>query len=318
MSGWQMYRRFLPRGWGLCLFVWWHALPVVGGESLDEILYGLETNGILGDRSAAVLGGLKGILQSIDSEVTLCATNPSVAEAGLSSSVVQAVELWPENLAYLKVSGLETGSGDEILAHLKSLSDRGGVLFDLRGGGGQDLNSVCVLAGLTRSQNEPLFVITDNRGVALSTNSVGGEYFKLPLLLVLIDAATCGASEALVSVLKGSPGVMLVGSPTKGDPYLRNWFPLPGGKIVRIATQKWLPVSGGMYQKIGIRPDIMVEAAAGIGGAGLSRTNRFARALSPKSDADQELMMRVAGDAALQRATDILLGLQAVGGYGQD
>jgi C-terminal processing protease CtpA/Prc len=313
-----MHHRLLPLGWGLCLFVGWKALTVVGADSLDEMLYGLETNGILGDRAAAFQGGLEGILQSIDPEATLCDTNPSITEAGLPSSVVQTVELWPENLAYLKVSGLGPGSGDEISAHLKSLSDRGGVLLDLRGGGGQDLQSVCVLAGLTRSQNEPLFVITDNRGVALATNSVNGDYFRLPLLLVLIDAATSGASEALVSVLKGTPRVMLVGSPTKGDPYLRNWVSLPGGKIVRIATQKWLPVSGETYEKTGVRPDIMVEAASGVGSEGLSRTNRYARALSPKSGADQELMMRVAGDAALQRATDILLGLQAVGGYGQD
>jgi hypothetical protein len=55
-----------------------------------------------------------------------------------------------------------------------------------------------------------------------------------------------------------------------------------------------------------------------MGNEGLSRTNLTGRVMSLKSDANQDLMMRVAGDAVLQRATDILLGLQAVGVYGRE
>ncbi len=315
--GWQILPRYLLRGGGLWLAICWHALPVTGAESLDEILTFLETNGVLADRSVAVTGGLNGILRSIDPEAEVGDLR-SPHDEGAETSVVQAVELWPENLAYLKVAGLEPGSGSEILAHLKSLREKWGVLFDLRGGRGQDLESACVLAGMVRTQHEPLFIITDNRGGPLATNRVEGAFARVPLLMVLIDGDTCGAAEALVSVLKGAAGVILIGEPTRGDPYLRHWLSMPGGRMARLAMRKWVPVSGAKIEKNGVSPDIRVSPASGIGSEGLASTNQVGRALSLKSGADRELMMRVAGDAVLQRATDILLGLQALGDYGRE
>lgn len=319
--GWQILPRWLLRRGGLWLVVSCLTLPTAGADSLDEILSCLETNGVLVDRSEAVSGGLKGILRSIDPEAVIGEAKPQETGStagGRPVSVVQAVELWPENLAYLKVSGLESGSGEEILSHLKSMSARWGVLFDLRGGRGEDLESACVLAGMVRHQHEPLFIITDNRGGVLATNTAIGTFTRVPLLMILIDGETGGASEALVSVLKGGPGVILVGTATGGDPYLRHWLSLPGGRMARLAMRKWVPFSGEKFEKVGVSPDIVATAVSGIGNEGLASTNRTDRTLSLKSDADRELMMRVAGDAAMQRATDILLGLQALGGYGRE
>ncbi len=309
-------------GGGVWLLIPGGVLPVVAADSLDEFLSGLETNGVLVDRLAARAGGVDGILRSIDPEVFISSeTTPLTSDrmaGGKVPSVVQAVELWPENLAYIKVSGLEPGSGEELLGHFQSLSTRSGLLFDLRGARGQDLESACILAGLTHHPQEPLFLITDNRGIPLATNTVAGMFTRLPFLLILMDEGTSGAAEALVSVLKGSPGVMLLGGRTRGDPYLRNWLTLPDGRMARLATRKWKTILGESCEKVGVRPDVEVTARSGSGNEGLSRTNKTDRVLSLKSDADRDLMMRVAGDAALQRATDILLGLQAVGGYGRE
>jgi C-terminal processing protease CtpA/Prc len=285
---------------------------------LDEFLTGLETNGVLVDRLAARAGGVDGILRSIDPEVIIRSETPPPPPDQIAGGKVQAVELWPENLAYIKVSGLEPGTGKELLGHFQSLSTRSGLLLDLRGARGQDLESACILAGLTRHPQEPLFLITDNRGVPLATNRVAGTFIRMPFLLILMDEGTSGAAEALASVLKGCPGVMLLGTVTRGDPYLRNWLTLPDGRMARLATRKWKPIHGDSCEKVGVIPDVTVTARSGRGNEGLSRTNKTDRALSLKSDADRDLMMRVAGDAVLQRATDILLGLQAVGGYGRE
>ena len=309
-------------GVGIWPLVGGGVLPASATDSLDEFLTGLETHGVLVDRLAARVGGVDGILRSIDPEVVIRnETTPPPSDriaGGKVPPVVQAVELWPENLAYIKVSGLEFGSGEELLGHFQSLSTRSGLLFDLRGARGQDFESACILAGLTRHPQEPLFLITDNRGLPLATNRVAGTFIRMPFLLILMDEGTSGAAEALVSVLKGCPGVMLLGSVTRGDPYLRNWLTLPDGRMARLATRKWKPILGDSCEKGGVSPDVTVTARSGSGNEGLSRTNKTDRALSLKSDADRDLMMRVAGDAVLQRATDILLGLQAVGGYGHE
>jgi hypothetical protein len=58
----------------------------------------------------------------------------------------------------------------------------------------------------------------------------------------------------------------------------------------------------------------MVTAMAG-GTAG-EDVRMSAKPLSEKSTRDRELMLRVEGDDILRRATDILLGLRALNGYG--
>lgn len=286
-----------------------------GALRLDEVMAGLETNGVLVDRSAAVSAGLKGILLSIDPGVEIDAAwkNPEMAPV----PSVAAVELWPENLAYIKVSGLPRGSGEEILAHLKALSARWGVLLDVRGAGGEDLEPVGILAGLIRNRGEPLFILSDNRGVVLATNGVSGSYSKMPLLILLIDGKTSGAAQALAAVFKGSPGVLLIGTATQGERWLRSWIPLPDGGMAKLRTREWALVGRVSCLKDGVSPDIAVSPL--VAARPESRyTNATNRILSPKSEADRDLMDRVAGDDALQRGTDMLLGLQALGGYGYE
>lgn len=286
-----------------------------GALGLDEVIVGLETNGVLVDRPAAVSAGLHGILLSIDPNVEFGAAAPPDGvnkhpEVSPRSSVV-AVELWPGNLAYLKVSDLNRGSGTEILEHLKALSACWGVLLDVRGSGGEDLESVCILAGLVRNLDEPLFTVTDNRGSFLETNVVLGAFAKMPLLMILIDEKTSGSAEAMAFVFKGSPGVLLVGATTKGDFCLRTWVPLPDGGMARLRTRKWGPVRRTGWENGGISPDISVISKI------ISRYSNAGNAdLGQKYDADRDLIYRVDRDPALQRATDMLLGLQALGDYG--
>jgi C-terminal processing protease CtpA/Prc len=287
--------------------------------SLDDILSCLETNGVLVDRTQAVRGGIEGILKSIDPGACIGA-GESVVEAGHGATgvlAVAAVEIWPEDIAYLKVDSLAKGSGTEILNHLRALDGKAGVILDFRGAGGADLDSVSRLAGINRSAGEQLFVVTDNQDKPLSTNVVGvGVSFHAPLM-VLIDGQTRLASEALAALWHGRPGIMLIGSATAGDTRFREALTLPGGQLITLATRKFLPLEAAFDEGHGIRPDVEVADAVEFGSPMISSTNPPARPLSMKSERDRELMHRVEGDVALRRATDILLGLRTLGGYGQ-
>lgn len=277
---------------------------------LDDILSCLETNGVLVDRQQAVRGGIEGILKSIDPGATIGA-----GEAGTVS--VAAVETWPEDIAYLKISGLGRGSGREIRDRLGALQGKAGVIVDLRGAGGDDLETVSQLGGLGRSAGDPLFIMTDNRDKPVTTNSVSeGLAFKPPLM-VLTDGQTRLAAEAVVSLWRGRHGVMLIGAGTAGESRFREVLTLPDGQLITLATRKFIPLGSSSYEGLGIAPDVDVPRGADNGLAVLSGTNAPARPLSVKSEQDRELMRRVGADAALRRATDILLGLRTLSGYGQ-
>lgn len=301
------------------LFLISSACPCFATVSLDDILSCLEAKGVLVDRSQAVLGGIEGILRSIDPGAFIGGdkVGGGAGKESPAKQAVAAVELWPEDIAYLKIEGLLKGSGSEILDHVRALDSKAGIILDFRGAGGEDLNSVSHLAGIGRPFGESLFVVTDNQDKPISTNRVEAGVSLSAPLMVLVDDRTRLAAEALVAVWHGRPGIMVIGSTTSGEIRFREAVALPDGQLITLTTRKLHLLDAVSYEGCGIRPDVEVGRGVDLGNAQLSATNSPARPLSVKSERDRELMQRVDQDAALRRATDILLGLRVLSGYGQ-
>jgi hypothetical protein len=135
---------------------------------------------------------------------------------------------------------------------------------------------------------------------------------------MLENDETRGASEILVAVLKGTKGVMLLGTSTKGDHAIRELFPLSKSESLYIATRWVFPANGVEYNGTGVQPNIVVPAGArnaiSTNAANEMAVSDSIRALwkpfSDKAKIDRGLMQRVSGDATILRATDILLGLK--------
>jgi C-terminal processing protease CtpA/Prc len=294
-------------------------------NGLDELSLFLEERGILADPTQAVSGATAGLLKAVDPEARLCTTEEAAAwqaersGAGPTGAVARAVdtfEMWPENIAYLKLRNVAPGGGEEVLAHLRALSDSPGIIVDLRGAGGDDLQTVVGLASPFYCPGEALFVLQDNRGLPVATN-VAAACEPVPgFLMVLTDRGTCRAAEALAAVWRGSPGVMLVGAATRGDSRQRDMLALPDGRLLYIATRRLVPARGDDYEGKGVQPDVAVAAMSG-GEAAFVDAPAHGKRLSAKSIHDRDLMRRVDGDAVLRRATDILLGLRALDSHGQ-
>ena len=287
------------------------------GSSLDEVLSCLETNGFLVDRPLAVRNGIEGILKSIDPGAILGVGSETNGYDFGMTQTVKTAESWPEDIAYVKIQGLTRGSGREILTHLQSLTGKAGIILDLRGVSGNDPGVVSCLAGIAHSKSEPLFILTDNQGRCLSTNVAESVASISTPLMVLIDGRTGRAAEALAALWRGHPGIMLIGSTTSGEVRFRDVVTLPNGQVITLATRKLVPMVGQSYEGHGVTPDVIVSRSVEAGNARLFDTNAPTRSLSAKSERDRDLMRRVDGDAVLQRATDIILGLKTLGGHGQ-
>lgn len=305
------------RGCCLCALLLLAVLPVRASSSLDAVLSCLETNGVLTDRSEAVRQGLEGILKSIDPEASLGNPGDMTGVTNGVAAALEAVEFWPEEIVYLKVRGLGKGSGAELRQHLQALSDKAGIIVDLRGAGGDDLESVAQLAGVNRADGTPLFAVTDNQDKVLATNVVESSVFLRIPLMALVDHQTRGGAEALVALWRGCPGIMLIGSATRGEARFREAMTLPDGQAITMATRKIMPIQGAPYEGSGIKPDVVVAPGRDVTPTIPAGATPPSRPLSAKSEQDRDLMRRVGDDGVLQRATDILLGLRTLSGYGQ-
>ena len=303
------------------------ACSVRATDGLDQLSAFLEEQGVLVDRTQAVRGAVEGLLKAVDPEARLCTPAEAAAwheqwegRSGVTGSAmtqtVEAVELWPEDIAYLKLRGLYKGSGEEVLAHLKALTRRPGVILDLRGTDGTDLQAVIGLASPFYCPGEALLSLADNRGVTLVTNAAIETQPLSSPLMVLTDRDTRCAAETLAALWRGRPGVMLIGNATHGDTRVRDILTLPDGGLLYVAMRRVVPLRGEGYEGKGVKPDVVVAASTG-DDAWSEEEPSNGKPLSAKSVMDRDLMRRVDGDVVLRRATDILLGLRALNGYGE-
>jgi hypothetical protein len=238
------------------------------------------------------------------------------ATASLPRSVLASLEVWPEGLAYLQADRLAPGGGAELVLHLRALEGSGvrGLVLDLRGAGGADLQSVSDVAALFRCPGEPLFRVEDRSGQVLQAAHAAETGPLAVPLVVLVDRGTHGAAELLAAVLRGAARVVLVGQPTSGDAVLRDVVAVDAEHWLLVATRRLAagdPLSS--YQASGVQPDLsVVEPLAGLP-VELAQPPEGRRPASAKSRTDFELVRRVAGDGVLSRAVDLLLGMRALG-----
>jgi hypothetical protein len=290
-------------------------LPAALALEERDIFRALQAHGIACDTGAVRRAGMEGILKAIDPGARLVSREEAAAPA--SDRSVGKAEEWAEGLCYLRLNGLYEDAETDVVRRVSgwAAAAKSGLVLDLRAAGGTRLAALDAIAGLFAASQSELYEVRNGRGATAETRRASTPEpaaGRLPLML-LVNAATRDAAEALAAVLKGRPGVMLIGERTRGDAALRAFLPVDGTSMMYIATGRIVPASKVEYDRVGVAPDIAVSNAPAAGAAGALPESDFAR--NPPSDRarlDRELMKTVAADACLARATDILLALKAL------
>lgn len=324
----------------LVLLLWAGPIGAQGTGLLEEITGILATNGIAMDAPAVQQDAAAGLLRAVDGRIRILSaaeaaelrsawagedlTNSVAAitgsvtgtEAGVSCRIgVRATEFWPHRIAYLKVDRLYPGAGAILTNRLQMLAtgDVAGVILDLRGVSGVDLDSVADVASLFAGTNGVLFTLQDLKGNAITTFPLRPAIPFVRPLMVVIDETTLDAGEVLADCLREVPRVVLVGTPTRGDHAVRTLIPLADGRSLLLANRKVIPSRLAARELSGVVPDVVIspwmagrDVIPGVMDTG-------GKPLSELAVQDKVLLERIGGDSALRRAADLLLGLKALG-----
>ena len=293
-----------------------------GLESNDETVLGSSLSAVLAlfrdrriglDRDAAKSTVEEALIKSADPRAVIMnsddvpAFRTGVAALSKSEDTDVHVEMLESGAVYVKLVGLFKGTGEGLLGRIRAHSGDNvfGCILDLREAAGEDLDSVCALASLFLTVEQDLFLVTNCVGgeARLFRSSRTGAAGRLRPAVVLTGADTCGASELLAAVLKGASGVLIVGSGTRGDARLREIVPLDGRRSVYIATRLLVPVGKGQYDGSGVEPDIQVDP-----GRDLNQP-----ADNTNGEESEGCLRVLKSDLLLSRASDIVLGLKALG-----
>lgn len=237
-----------------------------------------------------------------------------VTRAIVRMPVTGTMELWPQQIGYIKINGLYEGSGRQVTAQLNAWSETNciGIIIDLRGANGINLDAVAEIAGLFSHSTPTFFTVKDGFGKTLKTYAAkNGTPLDQPVM-ILVNQDTRSAAELLAAVLQNCRGVMIIGVPTRGDDRLREPISLANGKVLIIAVKR-IDMGKDSYNNRGAQPDIVVSPVKEpVKVKETADDNGLFSRLSEQDKHDRALIARIGNDIILQRATDILMGLKAL------
>jgi C-terminal processing protease CtpA/Prc len=282
--------------------------------SIEEVCRLVQSQGMGLESNAARVAAIEGMLKAVDPEARILAAD-QVADAREGPSVDRCEE-WPEGIGYVRVTGLRDNGGRQIATQLVAWAGAGraGAIVDTRGAGGASLSSVEELAGLFMQAGQPLYRVKPLRGKTgepRRASRAAGSINRLPVML-LVDDRTRDACALLAAALKGRAAVMLIGAPTRPEPRVREFIRLSDGEAVFMATGWVVEAAGADLPPASVTPDVVVDGETAKA-APVSKDGLSSKPPSEKAVQDRRLMEKVSGDVCLARATDILLGLKAVG-----
>ena len=164
------------------------------------------------------------------------------------------------HIGYIRVTNFNEDTAKDFGAKLQELKDQGmeALVLDLRDNPGGLLESGVGVARYLVPKG-PIVSVTDKDGNT-QTESSTLEKVEFPLA-VLVNNGTASAAEIVSGAIQDTGSGKLFGVKTYGKGVVQNIFLLSNKTAVKLTVAKYYTPSGRSIDKVGITPDVVVEAA---------------------------------------------------------
>lgn len=169
-------------------------------------------------------------------------------------------EILDSHTGYVRVGSIEGGTLAQLDAALASFrgKDVTAVVLDLRGApASSDYEKAAEFARRFCAKGKVLFTLQNPSAKQERIFTSNQDPAFSGVLVVLVDADTAGAAEALAGALRVSNGAMIIGGDTTGEAVEFVKVPM-GNAVLQVAvSQVILPEAGSIFPE-GVKPDIVV------------------------------------------------------------
>ena len=224
----------------------------------DEIYRVLSTN--LGGLSQDQLdhAAVQGLLDQLGPSVSLI-DDPAGAARSQQPALGQS-RLFDDSFAYFRVGAVSSNLPDAFLAAYQQMIETNkdkikGIALDLRFAAGADYAAAAKVVDFFLNSERPL--LDWQSGSAHATQKTNA--ILLPVV-ILVNARTSGAAEALAAMLRETDVGLVLGSTTAGRASIFKEFALSNGAKLRVAVAT-VTLGGGKALTQGLSPDIAVDAS---------------------------------------------------------
>ena len=165
-------------------------------------------------------------------------------------------------IAYVDINAFGELTTSELRATLDTLlaENPRGIIIDLRNNGGGYLSTAVEVSSEFVEEGVILYEEYGD-GRRDTYEALGnGQATDLPLV-VLINEGSASASEILAGALQDYDRATLVGVQSYGKGSVQNWVPLSNDQgAARVTIARWLTPDERQIDKVGLTPDVIVEA----------------------------------------------------------
>src|SRR5205823_10367033 len=174
-------------------------------------------------------------------------------------------EILEGHVGYLRLGALIRANLDALDANLKTFAGQkvDALVIDLRASPAtNDFATASEFAKRFCPKGKPLFSLRKATAKQERTFASDRDPSYQGLMIILADADTAGAAEALAGVIRLYNKALVIGQPTAGRAVEYSDLKLPSGKILRVAVgEAVLPEDRPLFPG-GIKPDVPVEMPA--------------------------------------------------------
>lgn len=159
-----------------------------------------------------------------------------------------------DGIGYVRLNTLQPQLAPQIAAAIKSMGDLSGLVFDLRGNSGGEIEG---MADLFLVEKTLLFQRKTREGKSDVFSAPSDTAYRGPMVL-LTDVTSGSASELLAASLQGAKRATVVGDRSPGSVTESDITILPGGAILMYPVAQLSTPDGVVLEGSGVVPDVEV------------------------------------------------------------
>jgi carboxyl-terminal processing protease len=166
-----------------------------------------------------------------------------------------------EEVGYIKITGFNEQSYDELLSEIKDLSNKDlkGYILDLRNNPGGLLLEAVKISDAFLDSGEIVSIRGRNKDDIEIYNAKKGDVLNGKPLVVLVNRGSASASEIVSGALKYHKRATIVGEKTFGKGSVQSLILLKDKGALKLTTAKYYLPCGTSISENGVEPDISVK-----------------------------------------------------------
>jgi len=246
----------------------------------------------------------------------------AITRANIQIQSVKDAKLVTGKVGYVRLTQFQERTGGNLDKALQDLKKRGmrALVLDLRNNPG-GLLQVAIEVADKFIGGDRMLVYTKGRlkaqNVEFKSHSAAA-YPDCPMV-VLVNKGSASGSEIVAGAIQDWGRGIILGETTFGKGSVQSVLPLSDGSALRLTTAKYFTPSGRCIQKVGVKPDIVVQMTdeQEIKVLLKRRLEKMISENQQGTDLSAEKAelkkLGAAADLQLDRAVDLLQGLLACG-----